>query len=45
MLQVLYLDVVYVAVAISICCMSMFQMFHMFQTYVLASFSYFRCFH
>jgi hypothetical protein len=33
-LHVFYLDVAYVAVAIHISCMSMFQMFHMLQTYI-----------
>jgi hypothetical protein len=34
MLQVFYLDVVYVALTINVCCKCMFQMFHLFQTYV-----------
>jgi hypothetical protein len=36
MLQVFYLDVAYVLVAIHICCKPMFQMFHLFQTYFAA---------
>jgi hypothetical protein len=35
MMQVFYLDVSYVAVAIHICCKRMLQMFHLFQMYVL----------
>jgi hypothetical protein len=35
---VFYLDVAYVAVAIHICCKRMFQMFHLFQTYVAEMF-------
>jgi hypothetical protein len=34
MLQVFYLDIAYVAVAIHVCCKFMFQMFHLFGTYV-----------
>ena len=34
MLQVFYLDVAYVAVAIHICCKRLFKKFHLFQTYV-----------
>jgi hypothetical protein len=34
MLQVFYLNITYVAVAIRLCCKCMFQMFHLFQTYV-----------
>ena len=34
MLQVFYLDVAYVALAIHVCCKCMFQMFQLFQTYV-----------
>jgi hypothetical protein len=34
MLQVFYLDVVYIARAIHVCCKCMFQMFQLFQTYV-----------
>jgi hypothetical protein len=36
MLQVFYLDVAYVAIAIHICCKHIFQMFHLFQMYVAA---------
>jgi hypothetical protein len=36
--QVFYLDVACLAVAIHICCTSMFQTFHMFQTYVSSVF-------
>jgi hypothetical protein len=45
MLQVYFLDVAYVAVAVHICCTGMFQMFHMFQTYVTVSASCFMYFH
>jgi hypothetical protein len=34
MLQMFYLDVAYVVVAIHICCKCMFQMFHLFHTYL-----------
>jgi hypothetical protein len=34
MLQVFYLDIAYVVVAIHVCCKFMFQMFHLFETYV-----------
>jgi hypothetical protein len=34
MLQVLYMDIAYVAVAIYVCCKCMLQMFHLFQTYI-----------
>jgi hypothetical protein len=34
MLQVFYVDVAYVLVAIHICCKWLFKMFHLFQTYV-----------
>jgi hypothetical protein len=44
MLQVFYLDVAYVAVAIHICDTRMFQMFHLFQTYVATSASCYKCF-
>jgi hypothetical protein len=40
-----YLYIAYVAVAIHICYMTMFQIFHMFQTYVATSASCFKCFH
>jgi hypothetical protein len=33
-LQVLYLDIAYVALAIHVCCKCIFQMFQLFQTYV-----------
>jgi hypothetical protein len=33
-LQVFYLDVAYVALAIHVCCKYIFQMFQLFQTYV-----------
>jgi hypothetical protein len=42
---VFYLDVAYIAVAIHIGCKRMFQMFHLFQTYVAASASCCKCFH
>jgi hypothetical protein len=45
MLQVFYLDVAYIAVTIRICCMYIFQMFHLFLTYVAASASCYECFH
>ena len=45
MLQVYYLDVAYVAVDIHLCCKCIFQMFHLFQTYVAASALYCECFH
>jgi hypothetical protein len=38
MLQVFYVNVAYVAVAIHICCKRMLQMFHIFQTYVVEVF-------
>jgi hypothetical protein len=41
MLQVFYLNVAYVLVAIYICCNRLFKMFHMFQTYVASVLS--RC--
>jgi hypothetical protein len=41
MLQVFYLDVLYVAMAIHVCCKCMFQTFHLFQMYVIAVLS--RC--
>ena len=41
MLQVFYLDVTYVAMAIHICCKCMFRMFQLFQTYVVGVLS--RC--
>jgi hypothetical protein len=34
MLQVFYLDVTYLAVAMQVCCKRILQMFHLFQTYV-----------
>jgi hypothetical protein len=34
---VFHLDVAYVAVAMHICCKRIFQMFHLFQRYVVAS--------
>jgi hypothetical protein len=34
LLHVFHLDVVYVAMAIHVCCKCMFQMFQLFQTYV-----------
>ena len=40
-----YLDVAYVAVAIHICCKSMLQMFHLFQTYVAANAFILQVFH
>jgi hypothetical protein len=38
MLQMLYLDITYVTVAMHIRCKRMFQMFHLFQTYVAECF-------
>ena len=43
-LQIIYLDVAFVAVTIHICCKYMFRMFHLFQMYVPASASYYKCF-
>jgi hypothetical protein len=40
MLQVFYLDAAYIS---HICCKHMFQMFHLFQSYVVVSVSCFRC--
>ena len=34
MLQVFYLDIAYVALAIHVCCKCLFQIFQLFQTYV-----------
>jgi hypothetical protein len=36
MLRVFYLDIAYVALAIHICCKCMFQMFQLFQTYIVS---------
>jgi hypothetical protein len=44
-LQVFYLDVTYVVVAIHIYCKLMFQMFHLFQTYAATTVSCCKCFH
>jgi hypothetical protein len=45
MLHVFHLDVAYVAVAIHVCCKSMFQIFHLLYTYVASlCFKYFTCF-
>jgi hypothetical protein len=44
MLQVFYLYIAYIAVAIHIYCKRVFQMFHLFQTYVTANSSCCKCF-
>jgi hypothetical protein len=38
MLQVFYLDVPYISVAIHICCKRLFKIFRLFQTYVASVF-------
>jgi hypothetical protein len=40
-----YRDIAYVAVVMYICCKHMFQMFHLFQTYVTTSVACYECFH
>ena len=42
MLQLFYLDVAYVALAIHVCCKCMFQIFQLFQTYVASVLSGYR---